>query len=51
MGIDLFKDNIKINEDDEIVSVETIDSQSPRFNFDNFQNSLITCFILIGEDW
>lgn len=52
LGVDLFNNSIKVNLQGLIVPPETVGAVSPRFNFDNFVNGLITCFlIMIGDNW
>ena len=53
LGVDLFGGYIKIDGDDQIcVDISKTECKSPRYNFDNFLEALITCFIImIGEDW
>ena len=52
LGVDLLNNKIKINSQGLIVPPNTPDSVSTRFNFDNFLNALITCFlIMIGDNW
>jgi len=52
LGVDLFNNKIKINSEELIVPPDTLSAVSPRFNFDNFLNGLITCFlIMIGDNW
>jgi hypothetical protein len=52
LGVDLLNNKIKISTQGLIVPPDTLNSVSPRFNFDNFLNALISCFlIMIGDNW
>ena len=44
IGMELFENDIKFNEDDH---VDSLHGKSPRFNFDNLGHALISVFILL----
>ena len=51
IGMELFAYLIRFN-DNGTVANNLAEGKSPRLNFDNFYNSMITIFIIItGDDW
>lgn len=52
LGVELFANNTKINDDNEIVPFDDPSGFSPKQNFDSFPEGFVSVFVcLIGEDW
>lgn len=52
LGVELFSNYVKLDKDNEVVEKGTVGAQSPRLNFDNPRNGIVSVFAcLIGDDW
>ena len=52
LGVELFNNYVRFDEDNNIVSLDDPNGQPPQQNFDTFEDSFVSIFVcLIGEDW